>query len=76
MTNVIKYQMSDILGGNLRIIVQPFWKIVADRLFFIVFVIKSNFWDLISFKEFKLAELGLTEIFYLFSLDKFWQINS
>ena len=43
MTSVLKYEMSDNLGGKLRIFVQPFLKIDANRLFLSVFAIKKHF---------------------------------
>ena len=42
-TSVINYQMSDSFGEKLRIIVQPFWKTAADRLFLSVISIYKNF---------------------------------
>ena len=41
MTIVINYQLSDSLRGKIRIIAQPFFKIVADLLFLVSLMFKG-----------------------------------
>ena len=42
-SSMIRYQMSDSLGGKPGIIVKPFLKIAVDRLFLSVFAIQKHF---------------------------------
>ena len=58
MPLVIKHQNSDSLGGNLRIIVEPFLEMAADRLFLsvtaVLKILESQFGELCFIKNKKL----------------------
>ena len=63
MTILINYQMSDCLAWNLRLILEPFFKGAADRLFFsstLIHLIKLAYVD----KNNKIYTYKSTEFFF------------